>query len=242
MKTTKRTALFLSTLAVLSMVESVSAYYDPGVQRWINRDPIEESGGINLFQFCKNNTLAYIDSFGLLGKGRPPGWKPPPVIHSPRGQDVFGSCRSKPPCLGHNNLPGGIWDGEGGQFNYAGLDEGETRPYPGGRPDLHFLPLSEADKDARAAIEAPCDRRAFEKAMHEGQDHFSHRVPRPDLRHPILPFIQGYPGCEWNPGNFEFGHWLWLDAPDKNMDAWNDAKKWTADWLKEWNKRCATSN
>ena len=35
---------FLTLLAVLSGPHLASAYYDPGVQRWINRDPLEEPG------------------------------------------------------------------------------------------------------------------------------------------------------------------------------------------------------
>jgi RHS repeat-associated protein len=39
-------------------------FYDPNLQRWVNRDPLGEMGGINLIQFCKNNPISYIDSFG----------------------------------------------------------------------------------------------------------------------------------------------------------------------------------
>jgi uncharacterized protein RhaS with RHS repeats len=44
---------------------SVSAYYDPGVQRWINRDPIGEPGGINLYGFVNNNPISTVDQLGL---------------------------------------------------------------------------------------------------------------------------------------------------------------------------------
>jgi RHS repeat-associated protein len=40
-------------------------YYDPHLQRWINRDPIAELGGINLYQFVHNDPENYIDPFGL---------------------------------------------------------------------------------------------------------------------------------------------------------------------------------
>jgi RHS repeat-associated protein len=33
-------------------------YYDPNLQRWLSRDPIEENGGINLFGFSCNDPLA----------------------------------------------------------------------------------------------------------------------------------------------------------------------------------------
>ena len=39
--------------------------YDPNLQRWIQRDPIGEQGGINLYQFVNDDPLDYIDPFGL---------------------------------------------------------------------------------------------------------------------------------------------------------------------------------
>jgi len=39
-------------------------FYDPNLQRWLNRDPIEELGGINLYLFTRNGPLNRIDPFG----------------------------------------------------------------------------------------------------------------------------------------------------------------------------------
>ena len=39
-------------------------YYSPNLQRWLNRDPIEEDGGINLYGFVLNNPIGDIDPFG----------------------------------------------------------------------------------------------------------------------------------------------------------------------------------
>lgn len=39
-------------------------YYNAGFQRWINRDPIGEAGGLNLYQFVGNDVLNAIDPFG----------------------------------------------------------------------------------------------------------------------------------------------------------------------------------
>ncbi len=39
--------------------------YDPTLQRWIQRDPIGELGGLNLYGFVGNNPLGYVDPFGL---------------------------------------------------------------------------------------------------------------------------------------------------------------------------------
>jgi len=38
--------------------------YNPELGRWINRDPIEEEGGLNLYGFVYNNTYYYFDDLG----------------------------------------------------------------------------------------------------------------------------------------------------------------------------------
>lgn len=62
-----RAKLFwLVGLAWLLLVANASAFYDPGLQRWINRDPIEERGGVNLFAHVANNPECFVDARGLL--------------------------------------------------------------------------------------------------------------------------------------------------------------------------------
>ena len=39
-------------------------FYRPDLGRWLNRDPIEENGGENLYGFCDNNPVLYIDILG----------------------------------------------------------------------------------------------------------------------------------------------------------------------------------
>ena len=39
-------------------------YYDPAWGRWINRDPIEEDGGLNLYGFCGNDGVNAVDAWG----------------------------------------------------------------------------------------------------------------------------------------------------------------------------------
>jgi len=41
-------------------------FYDPNLQRWPNRDPIKEKGGLNLYGFAVNNPLNQVDALGLL--------------------------------------------------------------------------------------------------------------------------------------------------------------------------------
>jgi RHS repeat-associated protein len=40
-------------------------FYDPSLQRWLNRDPISEQGGIDLYRFVGNNPINEIDPYGL---------------------------------------------------------------------------------------------------------------------------------------------------------------------------------
>jgi RHS repeat-associated protein len=40
-------------------------FYDPSLQRWLNRDPIGERGGLNLYAFTKNRPTTHLDAFGM---------------------------------------------------------------------------------------------------------------------------------------------------------------------------------
>ncbi|HWQ90056.1 MAG TPA: RHS repeat-associated core domain-containing protein [Clostridia bacterium] len=44
-------------------------YYEPNLQRWVNRDPIGERGGVNLYAFAVNSPILAIDPYGLLCAG-----------------------------------------------------------------------------------------------------------------------------------------------------------------------------
>ena len=40
-------------------------FYSPALGRWINRDPIGEAGGVNLYQMVGNNLINFVDAYGL---------------------------------------------------------------------------------------------------------------------------------------------------------------------------------
>ena len=45
-------------------------FYNPSLQRWMNRDPIAEEGGLNLYTYVSNHPTEGIDPFGLAEVGR----------------------------------------------------------------------------------------------------------------------------------------------------------------------------
>jgi hypothetical protein len=56
----------LSLFLVFVSISDVSAFYNPQVQRWLNRDPIGEEGGMNLYAFVRNNPIKRFDAQGLF--------------------------------------------------------------------------------------------------------------------------------------------------------------------------------
>ena len=49
----------------IGMVGYQERVYSPVLGRWLNRDPIEEDGGVNLYVFCGNNPACFFDIYGL---------------------------------------------------------------------------------------------------------------------------------------------------------------------------------
>ncbi|NQT11580.1 MAG: hypothetical protein HQ582_02455 [Planctomycetes bacterium] len=41
-------------------------YYSPEISRWLNRDPIGEEGGLNLYRFAGNSPSISVDAFGRI--------------------------------------------------------------------------------------------------------------------------------------------------------------------------------
>jgi uncharacterized protein RhaS with RHS repeats len=52
-------------LVLLLSVGQTWAYYNPASGRWLNRDPIEEEGGINVQAFVKNAPVNAFDPLGM---------------------------------------------------------------------------------------------------------------------------------------------------------------------------------
>jgi hypothetical protein len=65
----------LLLLMLLAGAPLAEAYYDPGIQRWINRDPVGEPGDVNLFRFVNNEPMTISDPDGRTP--RPPSQPAP---------------------------------------------------------------------------------------------------------------------------------------------------------------------
>ena len=60
-------------------------FYAPHLQRWMNRDPIQEWGGINLYAFVGNSPADQFDPDGTTDDGRSPTYR-----NSPTGNAISG--------------------------------------------------------------------------------------------------------------------------------------------------------
>lgn len=98
--------------------------YDPNTQRWLNRDPIKERGGLNLYQFVRNQTISLVDKSGLnfwedpyspIYPNNPPFPTPPPNPALDKARDWLKKCHSELCPGGANvlNLPIGYLPGGG---------------------------------------------------------------------------------------------------------------------------------
>ena len=63
----KSVAQPLATLLFLLAPFSGQCFYNPSAGRWLNRDPIEERGGILLYGFATNQPVSAYDTRGLCG-------------------------------------------------------------------------------------------------------------------------------------------------------------------------------
>ena len=95
------------------LVSYLRRFYRPDHGRWLNRDPIEERGGANLYGFCANTPALYWDGYGLAWEFQSS------VIHS-----QFGFPLNPPPEGNFGSGPhwwqqffGGFFGMYGGRFH-----------------------------------------------------------------------------------------------------------------------------
>jgi len=63
-----RNLFVLATVGVVFIANIASAFYSPDTGRWLNRDPIQEAGGLNLYDYVANNPINWIDPLGQDGE------------------------------------------------------------------------------------------------------------------------------------------------------------------------------
>lgn len=56
--------ILLVLVHLVFLANSAQAHYDPNIGRWLSRDPIAESGGVNLYGMCSNSASNYYDYLG----------------------------------------------------------------------------------------------------------------------------------------------------------------------------------
>src|SRR6266576_630762 len=56
----------LMAIGWLALPQSVWAFYNPSAGRWLNRDPIEEKGAVNIYAFNDNDAANKVDALGLF--------------------------------------------------------------------------------------------------------------------------------------------------------------------------------
>lgn len=173
-------------------------YYDPSTGRYVTADPIGQDGGINVFTYVENNPINFFDQLGYFKAGGPKASFP-----------------------GHSDFSGGNY------FNYN-LEDTDPRTKPiTGDSERHFRDLPISERDVANAINS-CDEDAFQRAMHRGQDYFSH-------------YRKGF---RWQPGRWTkglgLGHLFPIigPSPDNDREAWKAAEKWTQYHLNKWNEKC----
>jgi len=93
--------------------------YDPNLQRFVNQDPIEELGGINLYGFVDNDPLGRIDPLGL-------GWLDTPTWMDLNGIPHYGTPPSEQPPenkLSNTSLLAEYGAGMDNNFNGVGMED-----------------------------------------------------------------------------------------------------------------------
>jgi len=98
--------IFVAAMFLATQVQAVLFWarpYDPNLGRWIQRDPIGEKGGLNLYAYVENNPVSLVDPLGLEGNpvsstlpGMSGSWNSDPYG---AGGSFYGPGASyKPPC------------------------------------------------------------------------------------------------------------------------------------------------
>jgi len=156
-------------------------FYDPSLQRWINRDPLGENGGINVYGFIGQDPINGVDSDGLAV--HPPGYTGPmqtgdicfddpgtfgggPYIYLPWVQDFkdFWNKYIDPPlppgftACAAPQLFGSSRAAMRGAMREAGIPTSRSAVSQAGPPGRRQLIMEGADGKPRVVTQHPTDK------------------------------------------------------------------------------------
>lgn len=207
----------LALLALMCTMHLAQAFYMAEAGRWINRDPIGERAGINLYQMVGNQVTINVDRFGHFGAGFSGGGR----------------------YWGHGDMPGS------GYFDYNKEDNDiSTCPWPiVGSPGNHFQSYNDSAGQVQNAINS-CSAPDFQRAMHRLQDSFSHygqgyRWQPFNVTLPCWGFGHGCVGTL--PDQNEDAFWAAFDDAQKWMTKWhvNCCQNKCGNWSPRSSGKCA---
>ena len=239
---------------------------------FLTPDPLEYVDGLNSYIYVSQNPWGKFDALGLFGHGQNDAkaeilkkieknkkWVAPsgPNFSSLQNQFLEKELSrvEKDVSKGHSDFHGSD------RFDFTLEDKDpKTAPLPSvgffffetGNPAGHFQDLETSEKQVAEAINSG-NKDAFQRAMHRGQDFYSH-------------YNKGY---RWNPEDiFEYdssynpynygmgpgpkpvkgikknnvGHLFDGTAPDNDPKAWSEANEWTKKWVEKWDRSEAEHN
>jgi RHS repeat-associated protein len=189
-------------------------FYDPTQGRWVNRDPIEENGGINLYGAFLNNPQLYIDPFGEA-----PEW-----AHC--ALDIIGTFEPTPFA---DLINAGLYTGEGDKVN-AAISMAGVIPYVGDLGKLAkygFKGARAGEKAIAKQFRKPSSPGKMQKEVERGQA--PRDIDRVDRPHPGSP----EPHVHYTDGTSSTSSGRTKDKmrgepnPPKKTREWLDGHNWT---------------
>ena len=109
-------------------------FYNPDAGRWLNRDPIEETGGVNLILFARNDSVNRVDRDGRIDFRSQP-WGRSGGASSSRLPFDYDDCmrraqNAKTQCQSYTSGMYSIGQGQIAGGNERCIEEGEDLPFP----------------------------------------------------------------------------------------------------------------